>query len=1370
MRVKAIRCGLFLMGWLWLIALIPRSLLAQPSVLPSSEVGLPFIQHFTPKDYDAHSQNWAILQDQRGLMYFANGIGVLEYDGVSWRLISVPNESGVYSLGMDQQGRIYVGAKGDFGYLAADSLGQRQFVSLLDDLATEYRDFSSVWDISITAEGVYFRSREYLFRWNEASAGQGSLKVWQPETEFYRFYTVQDTHYLVQRQIGLMKLVDDEWQLVPGGERFAKKYIYLMLPFPAPEASSSRLLIGTRARGFFMYDGTTFESFPLSAEVEALINEQQLYEGLWLSNGQLALLLRTGGVAIINQQGQLQQLLNQEAGLDDESARFAYQDQQGGLWVALNNGLSRIEVPSSFSYFDKTLGLESDVSTIVRHRGGLYVGGNRGVYRLSPTTPANHHPRFQFVEDMTTPTWSLLSIDEALWAATNVGVYRMTEDKTTKIVDQTARFLYRSPTDPNIMFVGMRIGLVLLKKMDGQWQILGRVQGVSESIRSIVEERKGVIWLGTSGGDGYIRVRLDEADLISPQSEEIPATVARYQQAQGVPGGYARLYSVDGRVVFATDAGLKRLDEASGQFVPDTSLGAQFADTTLSVSRVVEDPQGNVWIKSTLAGGTRETGRLRRKAKGERIYQSTAFNRIADWGSTYVMYPDPQYENVVWIGGPEGIVRYDHSIQKDYRTDFQTLIRRVTLPEDSLLFGGLATPSTVAPTLRFADHNLRLVFAATSYEESGANQYQVFLEGFDPRWSVWTNETRKDYTNLSEGDYTFRVRARNLYGHLSDEGNYAFTILPPWHRTWWSYLLQGLLACGLVLGFIRWRLRAVQRQTIKLEQVVADRTEELAEKNEQLQEMDTIKSRFFTNISHEFRTPLTLVMGQIESFLTAPDTNKLKMAHRNAAQLQHLINQLLDLSKLEGGKMTLKASCQNIVPLLRQLTSTFESMAQKKHIALRFESTSSTIRVYYEHDKVEKILYNLLSNALKFTPSGGQVLVNVATAGGGSSQVGTSEEKSKLKISVRDSGVGIPSDRLPHIFDHFFQVDSSQTREFEGTGIGLALTKELVQLHGGGIAVESTEGFGTTFTVTLPLGTAHLRAEQIVDTPEVATGWEKLPGSAFEELLSPEEVSPSDNLEPIDERKDLILMVEDHADMRTYIRQGLEKAYHILEAANGEEGFVQAQKHVPDLIITDVMMPQVDGYEFTRKIRQETVTAHIPIIMLTAKAAEEDKLAGLEQGVDAYLTKPFNKEELLIRVRKLIEMRQKLRQQTGGQIILQPGEIAATSLDQQFLQQIQQTIEDNINNEAFGVDKLALEVGVSQRQLQRKLKALTDSSPQQCIRTMRLSRAKQLLEQGTGTVSEVCFQVGYGNVNAFTRAFREEFGAAPSVVLQKKSS
>ena len=247
-------------------------------------------------------------------------------------------------------------------------------------------------------------------------------------------------------------------------------------------------------------------------------------------------------------------------------------------------------------------------------------------------------------------------------------------------------------------------------------------------------------------------------------------------------------------------------------------------------------------------------------------------------------------------------------------------------------------------------------------------------------------------------------------------------------------------------------------------------------------------------------------------------------------------------------------------------------------------------------------------------------------------------------------------------------------------------------------------------------------------------------------------------------------MVEDNADMRTYIRQGLEHAYHILEAANGEEGFTQAQEHVPDLIITDVMMPQVDGYEFTRKIRQETVTAHIPIIMPTAKAAEEDKLAGLEQGVDAYLTKPVNKEELLIRVRKLIEMRQKLRQQTGGQIILQPGEIAATSLDQQFLQQIQQTIEDNINNEAFGVDKLALEVGVSQRQLQRKLKALTDHSPQQCIRTMRLGRAKQLLEQGAGTVTQIAFQVGYGDLTAFSKAFHAEFGQAPSVVLQKKSS
>ena len=571
----------------------------------------------------------------------------------------------------------------------------------------------------------------------------------------------------------------------------------------------------------------------------------------------------------------------------------------------------------------------------------------------------------------------------------------------------------------------------------------------------------------------------------------------------------------------------------------------------------------------------------------------------------------------------------------------------------------------------------------------------------------------------------------------------------------------------LVIVLMILRGRQKQQQTNRL---LAQQNEDIHRQKEQLQEMDTIKSRFFTNISHEFRTPLTLVMGQIESFLTAPDTDKLKMAHRNAAQLQRLINQLLDLSKLEGGKMTLRASCQNIVPLLRHLTSTFESMAEQKNIALRFESTSSSIRVYYEQDKVEKILYNLLSNALKFTPTGGQVLVKAATAMRGSTQVGTSEEKGELKISVRDSGVGIPADRLPHIFDRFFQVDSSHTREFEGTGIGLALTKELVQLHGGGIAVESTEGFGTTFTVTLPLDKAHLPAEQIVDVAEVSTGFGNLSGLAADESFSSGEVPASDNPEPMDDKKDMILIVEDNADMRTYIRQGLERAYHILEAANGEEGFTQAQEHVPDLIITDVMMPQVDGYEFTRKIRQETVTAHIPIIMLTAKAAEEDKLAGLEQGVDAYLTKPFNKEELLIRVRKLIEMRQKLRQQTGGQIILQPGEIAATSLDQQFLQQIQQTIEDNINNEAFGVDKLALEVGVSQRQLQRKLKALTDHSPQQCIRTMRLGRAKQLLEQGAGTVTQIAFQVGYGDLTAFSKAFHAEFGQAPSVVLQKKSS
>ncbi len=371
-----------------------------------------------------------------------------------------------------------------------------------------------------------------------------------------------------------------------------------------------------------------------------------------------------------------------------------------------------------------------------------------------------------------------------------------------------------------------------------------------------------------------------------------------------------------------------------------------------------------------------------------------------------------------------------------------------------------------------------------------------------------------------------------------------------------------------------------------------------------------------------------------------------------------------------------------------------------------------------------------------------------------------------LLITVHDTGAGIPSENLPNIFDRFYQVNASETREHEGTGIGLALTQELVQLHGGTISVESEVNVGTTFTIKLPLGSVHLRPEQIVAREESKQddGFDSV---SFHDdtISSPSRLQESSDTKNPDSK--LVLIVEDNDDMRALIRDNLPKDYRIIEAVNGDAGFALALEATPDLIITDVMMPVMDGYELTHKLREHTATNHIPIIMLTARAADEDKFEGLEKGVDVYLTKPFNKQELLIRVRKLIELREQLLARVQTRPMITASEVMVTSMDQQFLERLQKIVEENMGEETFQVEDIGRKIGLSRSQLQRKLSALLDCSPAAYLRRVRLERAKQLLEKNAGTVSEICFQVGYGNVSAFARAFRETFGESPSAVRSR---
>ncbi len=668
--------------------------------------------------------------------------------------------------------------------------------------------------------------------------------------------------------------------------------------------------------------------------------------------------------------------------------------------------------------------------------------------------------------------------------------------------------------------------------------------------------------------------------------------------------------------------------------------------------------------------------------------------------------------------------------------------------------------------LSYKDKYLTFEFVALDYTNPEKNQYAYMMEGFDETWIHAGARRFASYTNLDPGEYVFKVKGSNNDGVWNEDGvAVKITIAPPPWKTWWAYTLYALLITSFFYGLRRYELNRLHlKNRLQLEHLQA----------EKLKELNHLKSRFFANISHEFRTPLTLILGPLEHVATQLSDSGLKQqlqtAFNNGRRLLRLINQLLDLSKLEAGGMELKASRGNLLAFLKGIVFTFESAARQKQITLEFHSDYDRLEAYYDVEKLEQVFYNLMSNAIKFVPpdSNGKISVKVVRA-----QASFLDKLPPniecVRVTVRDTGIGIPAHELPHIFDRFYQVEKARTHAPEGTGIGLALAKEMVELHYGQMSVSSAEGNGATFIVTLPLGKEHLRPEEVVE--EVSS--EPLPAFSKERVEEQErEMEIEDrasSLEPsassIEEQassKEIILLVEDNPEVRAFIRQQLEGRYAVLEAADGEEGLTRASEAIPDLIISDVMMPKMDGYALCAALKTEEKTSHVPVLLLTAKAGEENKLEGLETGADDYLTKPFSSKELLARIRNLIAQRRKLRERFSREVVLQPSAIAITSADERFLNRVKAAVEKNLGDEEFSVEDFGREVGMSRVQLHRKLKALTDQSAGEFILSMRLQRAAALLQQNAGTVAEIAYMTGFNTPNYFAKCFRKQYGCSPS--------
>jgi len=554
-----------------------------------------------------------------------------------------------------------------------------------------------------------------------------------------------------------------------------------------------------------------------------------------------------------------------------------------------------------------------------------------------------------------------------------------------------------------------------------------------------------------------------------------------------------------------------------------------------------------------------------------------------------------------------------------------------------------------------------------------------------------------------------------------------------------------------------------------LEVKVRERTAELERKNYQIMEMDQMKTRFFANVSHEFRTPLTLILSPLENMLMKEnleenDRNNLEMMYRNAVRLLGLINQLLDLSKIDAGRLKVELIEYDIYKVLRLIARSFTPMAERKKIEYQVEIPDGELITYFDRDKLEKIITNLLTNAFKFTPEKGKVSCKIKFNDRKEGMI-----KNSLEIIVQDSGRGIPVEQLEKIFDRFYQVADTWKNGISGTGIGLSLTKELVTLQHGKIVVESKPDEGSRFIIKIPLGKDHLKEHEFeVKKLEEIKDDLLIIKCRMHDYEGADE--KSDNFISEDVDQPVVLIVEDNADVRQHIYENFEKEYLVKQAKNGKEGWEKAVALVPDLIISDVMMPEMNGVELCKKLKTDERTSHIPAVLLTARADVEDKIEGLETGADDYITKPFNIKELLTRSKNLIEQRKKLREKYTHQIDLEPGEINVKSADERFLKRALEIIEKNMGDCDFDVNNFYPEMNMSRMQLFRKLKALVNQTPSELIRNMRLKRAAQLMKQNFGNIAEVTYEVGFNNLSYFAKCFKEKFGILPSEFINSNST
>ncbi|MEJ5263393.1 MAG: two-component regulator propeller domain-containing protein [Ignavibacterium sp.] len=1343
-------------------------------------------QKLSTSDGLSNNLVYDIIQDKAGFIWIATDNGLNRFDGYEFKVfrnsISDSNslsDNSVWVLAEDKSGKLWIGTKS--GWLNCYDPVKEKFsrwyiasdITKENTITTIFPDDDKIW-IGTYRSGIYrfdtatnqfenWRSNSldsttlsynYISSivkdaegniWLSTYNGLTKLRKINNKILFERFYKVEDNPNSLSDNL-VWNISNDEYDpnlLWLGTANHLTSYNII-------ERKFKRYLIPNKENLQF---GTGCGNV-----ITEVYNNQKL---LWTNSyaGLLRYNLTTSKVDRFTVEK------NNPFSLPSNRINKIYRDKSGVLWICTDNGLAFFSLKKmkfnytispniSFLYSRELYNISINAFAITDDNT-LWIGTEKGLF-YSNEAQSN---LLKFSELGDANIWSLCADDNNnLWIGTyGLGFYQI-NSKSKKLINWTnlynksksqSKYFIKSIHADNeniwIGYWGLGLARFDYNKKDFTTFLHNNDDTTSlsyDDVWVIFEDSKQRIFIGTNGGginvyrsdkDGFLHFLSDNNSKITLGSNSIYSICESKAESNnqrtvlwiGTSNGLTKLIINESKEsYFLENVESKFYTIAEG--LPDNSIKS-----------LIEDKQGNLWIGTS-------SGISMFNPVTERFVN---FNNDDGLISNDINLSAAAIlnNNIILMGSKDGLIFFHpDNIRLSYYdppiilTDFRIFNQSLSASENSILDRSIIYSDEIS--IPFSNNVFSISFAALDYNSPKSIKYAYMLEGFDKDWIYVTDRRSATYTNLYPGKYSFKVKATNSDGVWSDNiKTLKIIILPPWWQTYWAVAVYILVFVLGVWGIVRFQVnREKLRNELKRQEFEAHH----------LREVEKMKSRFFANLSHEFRTPLMLIKGPLEELINEKsEVSKLEhyqMIKRNADRLQNLIDQLLELSHLESESIPLNKQSQNIVTVIANSIANFLPLAKQKKIQLDFNCEYDSVHVEFDRDKLEKIVNNLLNNALKFTKEYGRIAVDICLS--------SDDIKPDLKILVRDNGIGIPEEHLDKIFNRFFQVDYTSNKS-DGFGIGLALVKELVSLHQWNISVASKVGEGTTFTIAIPLSKEEYEKITLLNKQNIEEEF-------ADEITDEEDLTIKMNEE--EKKEASVLFVDDSEDVRIYVSHILEQDYNLYICDNAKDAIEIAINHSPDLIVSDVMMPEMDGIDFCKIIKTDIRTSHIPVILLTAKAALDSKIEGLETGADDYIIKPFDKEELLIRIKNLIEQRKILREKFSKEIFLKPESLVTNTLDKEFIMRLTEILEKNIGEFNFDSEKLAQKLAISRSQLNRKIKAITGKGPGEFIRDVRMKKAAQLIIENKLSITQIALEVGFASPAQFTRAFKKHFGCLPS--------